>query len=133
MKKTLSLILAFFFVTIIPNYASASLFSNHGSGQSYAQEYNSLRQLLEKVTNTESAIKYKQAIEDQIEILNKNQHSGAENFNAMSKEEKKFFIKKFQNNRFHCGEVTQVMTEKQRILLDKNLHEILGETLSKIP
>ena len=133
MNKTLNLLLALCIFTTIFSYASASLFSNTGSGQSYAQEYNNLRQLLEKVTSTESAIKYKQAIEYQIEVLNKNQHSGAENFNAMSPEEKKFFIQKFQNNRFHCGEVTQVMTEKQRILLDKKLYEILGETLSKIP
>lgn len=133
MNKKLCSLLFYTLLALCAGKVNASLFSDHGDGQSYAQEYNSLRQLLEKVTNAESAIKYKKAIEDQINILNKNQHSGADNFNAMSKEEKKFFIKKFQNNRYHCGEVTQVMTEKQRILLDKSLVEILGETLSKIP
>ena len=111
----------------------ASMFTDPGEGQSYAQEYNKLRQLLENVTSTEMAIKHKKAIEQQINVLRKNQLSGEDNFNAMSQEEKKFFIKKFQNNRFHCGEVTQVMTEKQRILLDSSLAEILAETLSNIP
>ena len=120
-------------LTISVNYTYASMFSGEGNGQSYAQEYNNLRLLLEKVTNTESAINYKQAIENQINILKKNQHSGEENFNAMTQEQKKFFIQKFQNNRYHCGEVTQVMNERQRILLDPGLFEILGDTLSNIP
>ena len=133
MKNKILLLITCLSLSIYASLTFASMFPDSGEGQSYAQEYNTLRQLLENVTSTETAIAYKQAIEKQINILKDNQPSGAENFNAMSKEEKKFFIKKFQNNRFHCGEVTQVMTERQRILLDTNLAEILEETLSKIP
>ena len=104
-----------------------------GPGESYAQEYENLKVLLQKVQSKKTALQYKQDIEKQIEYLNKNQKSGAENFNALSKEDKKFFIKKFQNNRYHCGEVTQVMNERQRILLNPELANILKDTLINIP
>lgn len=101
--------------------------------QSYAQEYKKLRVLLEMIKSSETAIMYKQVIEQQIKYLNDNHLSGEESFNAMSVEDKKSFIKKFQNNHFHCGEVTQVMTERQRILLQLDLANILRDTLSEIP
>ncbi len=131
MKRQLTFILFGILSIICTTYSYASLFPE--TSQSYAQQYKQLRILLQKVDSTESAIDNKGAIENQIRILNSNQTSGSEYFNTLSSEDKKLFIKKFQNNRFHCGEVTEVMVERQRILLNSDLANILRDTLSEIP
>ena len=51
----------------------------------------------------------------------------------MPKSQQELFVKKFQNNRYHCGEVTQVMQERQRILLHPDLSDILRDLLNQIP
>ena len=101
--------------------------------KSYAQEYKKLRILLEKVQDKNSALLLKSAIEKEIQHLSQNHLSGTERFNTLSTEDKKLFIKKFQKNRFHCGEVTQVMQQRQRILFQPELSEVLRDTLSNIP
>ena len=101
--------------------------------KSYAQEYRKLRILLEKVHDKNSALSLKTAIEKEIQHLSQNHQSGTEQFNTLSAEDKKLFIKKFQKNRFHCGEVTQVMEQRKRILFQPELSEILHDTLANIP
>jgi hypothetical protein len=103
------------------------------SDNSFAEEYKKLRILLEKVQDKNTALLHKQAIENEIQHLNQNHQSGADKFNSLSPQEKKLFVKKFQKNRFHCGDVTQVMVEKKRILFNPELSIILRDTLSRIP
>ena len=100
---------------------------------SFAEEYKNLRILLEKVQDKETALQHKQAIEKEIKHLSSNNQSGADQFNSLSAQEKELFVKKFQKNHFHCGDVTQVMAERNRILLNAELSIILNDTLSKIP
>jgi len=113
------------------NYAFAHLAD--GDEQSFALEYKELRTLLQKVTSKETALNYKPAIEEQINYLKQTQQTGNHTFNAMSESQQYLFIKKFQNNRFHCGEVTEVMAERQRILLHPELSGILRDLLNQIP
>ena len=120
-----------FLVVFGSHSVSAHLFEH--DSQSFAKEYKELRVLLQKVTTEEAAIKHKPAIQMQISILKKNQFSGESSFAALSDNEQALFVKKFQNNRFHCGEVTQVMAEKQRILLHLDISKILRDVLSQIP
>ncbi len=101
--------------------------------KSFAEEYKNLRILLEKVTDPISAQKYKPVIEEEIQRLRQTQHSGGDFFNSLTNTEKKLFVKRFQQNRFHCGEVTQVMQERRRILFSPKLSLILADTLAKIP
>ena len=103
------------------------------SKASFAQEYKELRILLQNVTDEQTAIAHKSAIQEQINKLKLNQAAGEQSFAAMSELEQKLFIKKFQNNRYHCGEVTQVMEERQRILLHPDLSAILRDVLNQIP
>ena len=100
---------------------------------SYAEEYMKLRVLLQNVTDIESAKQYKMDIEKEIQQLSASQPSGGEYFRSLSKDERKLFIKRFQQNRFHCGEVTQVMQERRRILFDPELSSVLSETLANMP
>lgn len=101
--------------------------------KSFAEEYAKLRHLLEKVQDKDSALHYKLEIEKEIQRLSQNHQSGSEQFNALSDAEKKQFVKKFQKNHFHCGDVTQVMVERRRILFDPELSVILRDALSEIP
>lgn len=103
------------------------------SESSFALEYKELRLLLQKVNSQQSAINYKPEIKQQIDRLKQNQATGEQSFASMSKSQQQLFVKKFQNNRFHCGEVTQVMSERQRILLQPELSKILRELLVQIP
>ena len=111
--------------------ATAHLLEN--SKTSFAQEYKELRLLLQKVTSEKTAITYKPEIQQQINRLKLNQATGEQSFSSMSKSQQKIFIQKFQNNRYHCGEVTQVMQERQRILLHPDLSAILRDLLNQIP
>ncbi len=110
----------------------AHLFEN-SKESSFAIEYRQLALLLKEVVDQKSALQHKQAIEIQIENLKRNQISGEQAFDTMSDSQKNIFIKKFQSNRFHCGEVTQVMVERQRILLHPELSEVLRDLLEQIP
>ena len=101
--------------------------------QSFALEYKELRILLQKVNNKQTAEKYKSAIERQILYLQRNQLKGEGTFESLPESQQQLFVKKFQNNRFHCGEVTQVMAERQRILLHPDLAKILRDLLDQIP
>lgn len=111
-------------------FASPSLLS---SDKSFAEEYKNLRILLQSVIDTNSAEKLKHAIREEITRLKKTQTSGSEFYNSLSNVEKKQFIKRFQLNQFHCGEVTQVMQERRRILYDSNMSLILADILAEIP
>ncbi len=122
-------VLIIFLSLLFSAYAENSVHSN----QSYAQEYSHLRKLLQQVNNRESAIAYKSQIEQELNKLKSSQISGQQQFSALSKSEQSQFIKKFQNNHLHCGEVTQVMEERRRILLDPELSQVLSPLMNKIP
>lgn len=126
-KTTFILLLLSFSATVLANPQFIK------PEKSYAEEYKTLRILLEKVKDTDSAQKYKPVIENEILRLRGTQHSGGEHFNSLSDADKKLFVKRFQQNRFHCGEVTQVMQERRRILFNPKLSLILADTLAKIP
>jgi hypothetical protein len=117
-------------VFILPVFAGETHSTDR---ESFAKEYATLKALLQKVRSKDSAKLYKPQIEQELDRLRSSQISGSEEFTSLSKNEKKEFIKKFQNNQFHCGEVTQVMEERRRILLNPELNEILGSLVQKIP
>ncbi len=105
--------------------------SKHGG--SFAEEYTHLRELLVKVQTRESAVTYKSQIAKELDRLKTSQINGEQAFSSLSVEEQQAFISKFQNNQFYCGEVTQVMEERRRILLDPDLSEVLGFLVKDIP
>lgn len=118
------------FLTISTSVMASSFLD---AEKSFAEEYKNLRILLEKVQDKDSALLHKQAIESEIQLLNQNHRSGADQFKLLSAKEKDLFVKKFQQNRYHCGDVTQVMVERKRILFNPELSSILRDTLSRIP
>lgn len=122
---------ALLLLSLVSNASFASLFSD--PEQSYAEEYKQLRILLENVKDIDTALLHKSAIEREIQILNQNQVAGGKHFDLLSEQEQKVFVKRFQQNRFHCGEVTQVMEQRRRILFMPELSEILADTLANIP
>ena len=101
--------------------------------ESFAQQYNVLADLLSKVQDKETALYHRDQIQQQSDFLEQHQSSGESAFNMLSKQEQALFIKRFQNNRYHCGDVTQVMQERQRILLDPELASLLKDLLMEIP
>lgn len=103
------------------------------ANQSYAEEYGYLAKLLQQVQSRESAILYKPQIENELVKLKSSQMSGEHEFESLSISEQKAFIKKFQNNQFHCGAVTRVMEERRRILLDPDLSQVLSSLMNEIP
>ena len=113
------------------HFAFAGLFPNED--QSFAQQYGKLAELLMEVKDRDTALMFKPAIQEQIEFLQANQISGEKAFSQMSEEEQTLFVKRFQNNRYHCGGVTQVMQERQRILLNPEMANVLGDLLEQIP
>ncbi len=102
-------------------------------GESFAMEYAELAELLSKVNDRQSAIIYKSQISEELERIKNLQPINGENFQSLSQQEQQAFIKKFQNNRFHCGEVTKVMQERNRIFLNAETRSELGLLLSEIP
>ena len=114
---------------LMPAYGSSLLTDE----KSFAEKYRGLRILLQQVKTKEDAESLKPAIEEEISILSANQASGSAHFKSLSSEEKKLFIKKYQRNQFHCGEVTAVMNERRRIMLHPTLSGILRDTLNTIP
>ena len=103
------------------------------AGESFAQEYAHLSNLLQKVQSRESAEFYKSQIAAELDRLRSSQFSGEQNFDALSYEQQQQFIKKFQNNQYHCGNVTKVMDERRRILLDPDLSQVLSPIIQDIP
>ena len=101
--------------------------------ESFAKEFTTLKLLLQKVQDEDAAIFYKPQIEQELTRLKSSQLSGDEEFRGLSDVEKREFIKKYQNNHLHCGEVTQVMEERRRILLNPELYKILGPLVQNIP
>ncbi|MGH1536631.1 MAG: hypothetical protein ACRBDX_01045 [Gammaproteobacteria bacterium] len=99
--------------------------------ESFAKEYAQLGLLLEKVRDKQSAIKYKPEIIKEVERI-KTTTGKYSNFDSLSDIEKKLFIKKFQNNNLHCGYVTKVADERNRLLLNKEAKTELGELLDQL-
>ncbi len=128
MITTLRALLLF---SLVCSASFASLLSK--PEQSYAEEYKQLRILLESVRDIDTALLHKAAIEKEIQILKQNQVTGGKHFDLLSEQEQKVFVKRFQQNRFHCSEVTQVMEQRRRILFVPELSEILADTLANIP
>ena len=110
---------------------SMSAFAQDDS--SFAEEYSYLGKLLANVSDRNSAMLYKPAISKELNRLKSSQINGEEQFASLSDAEKKQFIQKFQNNRIHCGNVTKVMQERRRILLDPETRVELGTVLLEIP
>jgi len=135
--KAFLFIIVFLLALVASAHAGEHISSSHGysatEGKSFAQEYIPLSDLLVKVKNSESATQYKSQISQEIARLKTTQISGGQEYEALSAEEKKAFVKKFQNNNQHCGAVTQVMQERTRILLNPKLSKILGSTIKDIP
>ena len=99
--------------------------------ESFAQEYAQLGLLLEKVQDKQTARLYKPQI---IKELNRIKSSVGEqsDFENLSPIEKKIFVKKFQNNNLHCGYVTKVVDERNRLLLNKEAKNELGSLLDQL-
>jgi len=99
--------------------------------ESFAQEYAQLGLLLEKVQDKQTARHYKPQI---IKELNRIKSSVGEqsDFENLSPIEKKIFVKKFQNNNLHCGYVTKVVDERNRLLLNKEAKNELGGLLDQL-
>ena len=99
--------------------------------ESFAQEYAQLGLLLEKIQDEKTARFYKPQV---IKELDRIRLSVGEqsNYEALSPEERKLFIKKFQNNNLHCGYVTKVANERNRLLLNKEAKNELGELLDQL-
>jgi hypothetical protein len=130
MKTSTLYCILLFCLASISNSSASSLLETDNS---FAEEYKNLRILLGKVQDKDTALLHKQAIEKEIQHLSQTHQSGAEQFNSLSSQDKKLFVKKFQKNRFHCGDVTQVMVERKRILFNPELSIILRDTLAEIP
>ena len=130
MKTSILYGILFFCLSSTSSLFAASFLDTDNS---FAEEYKNLRILLEKVQDKDTALLHKHAIQNEIQYLNQNHQSGADQFNALSPQEKKLFVKKFQKNRYHCGDVTQVMVERKRILFNPELSIILRDTLAQIP
>ena len=116
-------------------FFASSLFAGENvssNGESFAREYAILGSLLEKVQNKKTARLYRPQIEKELARLKSNQISGQEAFESLSPLEQKIFIKKYQNNHFHCGAVTKVMNERNRLLLNSWAHEELGSLLDEL-
>ena len=128
-----ALLLVLFFVSVA--FAGESMTTENiaTEKESFAKEYETLKILLQKVKSKDSAVLYKPQIQQELDRLKSSQRSGDKEFSKLSNEEQQEFIKKFQNNHYHCGEVTQVMEEKRRILLNPDLNKILGPIVQNIP
>ena len=125
-KKYLVLLLVVLFIS--PKAFSGENVST--DKESFAQEYAHLGMLLEKVKDKQTAIHYKPRI---IKELNRIKSSvDQSDFATLTPEEKALFIKKFQNNNLHCGYVTKVVDERNRLLLNKEAKNELGGLLDQL-
>lgn len=115
-----------FFVPVI--YAGEIVPTNK---ESFAQEYEYLGVLLEKVQNKKTAILYKPQIMDELARI-QSSVGKYNDFESLSPFDKKIFVSKFQNNNLHCGYVTKVMNERRRLLLNKEAKNELGSILDQL-
>ena len=99
--------------------------------ESFAKEYVQLGMLLEKVQDKQTAIEYKPQIIKELERI-KLANEKYSDFYSLSVLEKKLFVKKFQNNNLHCGYVTKVAEERNRLLLNEEAKNELGELLDQL-
>ncbi len=99
--------------------------------ESFAQEYEYLGTLLEQVHDKETAIMYKPKIITELERIQSSIGKQSD-FESLSPLEKKLFVSKFQNNNLHCGYVTKVMDERNRLLLNKEAKNELGDLLDRL-
>lgn len=129
-KQSLQVITLLTYLILFCSVYAADFLDDEGS---FAEKYKDLRILLQKVTTEDLAYIYKARIDYEINLLRANQTTSPVDFKSLSDTEKKIFIKKFQKNRFHCGEVTAVANERRRILLRPKLAKILRDSLNKIP
>ncbi len=112
----------------------ASLYAGENTitdGDSFAKEYAQLGTLLEKVQDKQTAIKYKPLIIKELNRI-KTATGKFSDYDALSPIERKLFVKKFQNNNLHCGYVTKVADERNRLLLNKEAKIELGELLDQL-
>jgi len=98
---------------------------------SFAKEYARLGLLLEKVHDKQTAIRYKPKIKSELDRI-KAVTGKFSNYESLSSVEKKIFVKKFQNNNLHCGYVTKVADERNRLLLNKEAKNELGSLLDQL-
>lgn len=120
-----------FYIFIIVYLFSSSILADDSA--SFAQEYSYLSELLSNVTDRNSAILYKSAISKELDRLKASHINGGKEFELLSEAQQKRFINKFQNNRNHCGYVTNVMQERRRILLNPEAKVVLETVLREIP
>ncbi len=99
--------------------------------ESFAQEYAQLGLLLEKVQDKQTARLYKPQIIKELSRI-KSSVGEQSDFENLSPIEKKIFVKKFQNNNLHCGYVTKVVDERNRLLLNKEAKNELGDLLDQL-
>ena len=99
--------------------------------ESFAQEYAQLGLLLEKVQDKQTARLYKPHIIKELDRI-KSSVGEQSDFENLSPIEKKLFVKKFQNNNLHCGYVTKVVDERNRLLLNKEAKNELGSLLDQL-
>ena len=101
------------------------------SKESFAQEYAKLGLILEKIQDQETARLYKSEV---IKELDRIRLSVDEfrNYESLSPEKKKLFVSKFQNNNLHCGYVTKVANERNRLLLNKSIKNEMGNVLDRL-
>ena len=99
--------------------------------ESFAQEYAQLGLLLEKVQDKQTARLYKPQIIKELSRI-KSSVGEQSDFENLSPIEKKIFVKKFQNNNLHCGYVTKVVDERNRLLLNKEAKNELGSLLDQL-
>ncbi|MDH3608280.1 MAG: hypothetical protein OEQ24_03425 [Gammaproteobacteria bacterium] len=99
--------------------------------ESFAQEYAQLGLLLEKVQDKQTARLYKPQIIKELSRI-KSSVGEQSDFENLSPIEKKIFVKKFQNNNLHCGYVTKVVDERNRLLLNKEAKSELGDLLDQL-
>lgn len=99
--------------------------------ESFALEYAQLGVLLEKVQDKETAQLYKPLIIVELDRIQSSVGKQSD-YESLSPLEKKLFVKKFQNNNLHCGYVTKVMDERNRLLLNKEAKNELGDLLDRL-
>jgi len=109
-------------------YSGENLISDK---ESFAQEYAQLGLLLEKIQDKQTAKLYKPQIIKELDRI-KTSVGQQSDFENLSPIEKKIFVKKFQNNNLHCGYVTKVVDERNRLLLNKEAKNELGGLLDQL-
>lgn len=121
-----SIFLALFYASVV--HAGENIETDK---ESFAKEYAQLGVLLEKVQDKQTAIDYKPEIIKELDRI-KLSIGKQSDFERLSPIEKKLFVKKFQNNNLHCGYVTKVINEKNRLLLNKEAKNELGGLLDQL-